>query len=70
MNTAKIFKWVGTGIAAIFTIVVLGLVSLEFFINDSYVARTVTKIAEKSPMPNFLSKRLILPHSPTFRTWE
>ena len=48
MNTAKIFKWMGTGIAAIFTIVVLGLVSLEFFINDSYVARTVTKIAEKS----------------------
>lgn len=48
MNTAKIFKWVGTGIAAIFAIVVLGLVSLEFFINDSYVARTVTKIAEKS----------------------
>ncbi len=48
MNAAKILKWVGIGVASIFTIVILGLVSLEFFINDSYVARTVTKIAERS----------------------
>ncbi|MBR4088165.1 MAG: hypothetical protein IKK19_02535, partial [Bacteroidales bacterium] len=48
MNAVKIFKWVGIGVASIFTIIVLGLVSLEFFINDSYVAKTVTRIAEKS----------------------
>lgn len=48
MNAAKIFKWVGIGTATIFSIIILGLVSLEFFINDSYVAKTVTKIAEKS----------------------
>ena len=48
MNATKIFKWVGIGVASIFTIIVLGLVALEFFINDSYVAKTVTRIAEKS----------------------
>ena len=48
MNAAKIFKWAGIAVASILAILVLGLASLEFLINDSYVAKTVTRIAEKS----------------------
>ena len=45
MVLKKVFKWIGA-IAAVFTaITVLLLVSLEFFVSDSYVARMVTKYA-------------------------
>ncbi len=48
MNTGKFFKWLGIGIASIFTIVVVALAALEFFVSDAYVAKTVTRVAQKS----------------------
>ena len=48
MNTGKFFKWLGIGIASIFAIVVVALAALEFFVSDAYVAKTVTRVAQKS----------------------
>lgn len=48
METGKFFKWLGIGAAAIFALVVVALAALEFFISDTYVAGTVTRVAEKS----------------------
>ena len=43
MKAGKILKWLGIGIAGIFSIFVLALLALEFFISDAYVGRMVTK---------------------------
>ena len=43
MKAGKILKWLGIVIAGIFSIFVLALLALEFFISDAYVGRMVTK---------------------------
>ena len=43
MKAGKILKFLGIAVAGIFTIVILALLALEFFISDAYVARMVTK---------------------------
>lgn len=47
MQAGKILKWAGGAIAAIVALFILLLVSLEFFISDSYVAQMVTKYAQR-----------------------
>ena len=43
MKPVKILKWMGLGIAGIFSIFVLALLVLEFCVSDAYVARMVTR---------------------------
>ena len=43
MKAGKILKWLGLGIAGIFSIFVLALLVLEFCVSDAYVARMVTR---------------------------
>ena len=43
MKAGKILKFLGIAVAGIFTIVILALLALEFFISDAYVGRMVTK---------------------------
>lgn len=43
MISRKILKFLGIGIAGIFTIIIVTLLALEFFVSDAYVARMVTK---------------------------
>ena len=47
MKAGKILKFLGIAVAGIFTIVILALLSLEFFISDAYVARMVTKYSSQ-----------------------
>lgn len=48
MDIGKFFKWMGIGISSIFAIAVVALAALEFFVSDAYVAKAVTKVAQKS----------------------
>ena len=43
MEAGKFLKWLGISVAGIFTIVIVTLLALEFFVSDAYVARMVTK---------------------------
>lgn len=47
MVTKRFFKWAGIGVAGIFTAMFLALLSLEFFISDSYVAKLATRFSDK-----------------------
>ena len=45
MNLGKIIKWIGIGAGSLFALFIFVLLSLEFFISDSYVGNMVEKIS-------------------------
>ena len=47
MNLGKIIKWIGIGAGSLFALFIIVLLSLEFFISDSYVANAVQKASSR-----------------------